>query len=134
MPAACCTECWECRRPIAAAWSTACSRGCSPRSRRSCSPEAEGTEDLPGYLSLALRAAFPELSYRDVGGRGRREWRRAHLRQLVARDAGGRDVDRPCRCFAALAACTATTPLDAILAQAAGLNRATAVPVSTLRA
>jgi hypothetical protein len=89
-------------------------------------PGGEGTEDLPGYLALALRGAYPELAYREGGDRERREWLEAYVRQLLARDAGGRDVDRLGRYFTALAACTATTPSDTTLAQAAGVNRATA--------
>lgn len=83
-------------------------------------------KDLPTYLARAVHGSFPELAYAHLPERERGEWLRAYLRQIISRDTGGRNSDRLGRYFNALAACTASTPSDVTLSQAAGVSRITA--------
>lgn len=86
--------------------------------------------DLPGYVELALRSAFPEPALHLQRDDERQEWLDSYLEQLLSRDAlsaqPGRDPARLRRYFEALAASTAGVPSDVTLYDAAGINARTA--------
>lgn len=92
-------------------------------------PILAGAPDVPDYLDLALRAGFPESHH--LGHRARSAWFEGYVDQLVHRDALSiapvRAPERLRACLRAVAACTAGTPADVTLAEAA------AIDVRTLR-
>lgn len=92
--------------------------------------------DLPGYLELALRGAFPEPALRDWTDVERQVWLDSYLEQLLSRDAPraqpGRDPARLRRYFVALAANTAGLPSDTTLYQTAGIDARTAAAYDAL--
>ncbi|MQA62307.1 MAG: DUF4143 domain-containing protein [Actinophytocola sp.] len=105
---------------------------------------AKGTEalndpadppDLAGYLDIALASGYPEPLLLRPARSGAR-WLESYVEQLITRDAPelepGRDPDRLRRYFEALALNTAGFVEQATLAEAAGVNRRTAVAYEQL--
>ena len=91
-------------------------------------PAAE-TQDLRGYVDLALRGGFPEPALR-LSEDARRRWLDSYVDHLLTRDAeqidGGRDPARLRRYLEAYALNTAGIVDERTLFEAAGINRRTA--------
>jgi uncharacterized protein len=92
--------------------------------------------DLPGYIELALRSAFPQPVRHHEDAETRRLWLDSYLEQLLTRDAlqvqPRRDAERLRRYFEALAASTAGMPADVTLYDAVGINAKTAAAYDSL--
>ncbi len=88
------------------------------------SPVVPDAPDVPAYIDLALRGGFPEAM--NLGERARSAWFAGYVEQLVQRDAASvspiRAPGRLLACLRAVAACTASTPADVTLAEAAGID------------
>jgi len=92
--------------------------------------------DLPGYLELALRSAFPEIVFSGRDELNRRIWLDSYLEQLLTRDAERlaerRDPAKLRRYFEALALNTAGLAKDKTIYEAAGVNAKTAAAYDQL--
>ena len=92
--------------------------------------------DIDGYVSLALRDAFPELAYRDRTPQGRETWLSGYLDDLLTRDAATvdhrKDPVRLRRYFETVALNIAGIPTDLSLYEAAGVNAKTAASYDRL--
>jgi predicted AAA+ superfamily ATPase len=91
--------------------------------------------DVRGYLARALRGGFPEVAVMP-SDRSRRRWLSSYIDQVVSRDLAlvgtVRDPVRLRRYLQALAASTAGTPTMNTLADAVGINRATAMAYDSM--
>lgn len=87
-------------------------------------PFAAGSPDVPAYIDLALQGGFPEAI--GLGDRARSAWFTGYVDQLIQRDAASispiRAPERLLACLRAIAACSASTPADVTLAEAAGID------------
>ncbi len=87
-------------------------------------PALPDAPDVPEYVDLALRGGFPEAM--NLGDRARGAWFAGYVEQLIQRDAASispiRAPERLQACLRAVAACTASTPADVTLAEAAGID------------
>lgn len=85
--------------------------------------------DVRGYMARALRGTFPEAALARSEN-FRRRWLASYIDQLVSRDASlvgaVRDPMRLRRFLQALASCTAETPTEKKLIDAAGISHHTA--------
>jgi predicted AAA+ superfamily ATPase len=85
---------------------------------------------LPEYVELSVRGAFPEVALRPLGLESRNTWLDSYLDQLLGRDAVAvdprRDVGKMRTYFLALALSTAGMPQEKTLVDAAGINARTA--------
>jgi len=95
---------------------------------------AQPSPNLRGYVRFALEGGFPEaLPLRDTT---RQRWFESYVDQLLSRDVAavdrGRDPARLRRYFEAFALSSAGLVDDTTLAQAAGVDRRTAVAYETL--
>lgn len=88
-----------------------------------------GTNDLAGYVDLALAGGFPEMMRLSVEGRN--DWLQSYVDQLILRDAHAvgatRDPARLRRFLSGYAANTAGIPTDKLLHDTAGVTRATGI-------
>lgn len=86
-----------------------------------------GTNDLAGYIDLALAGGFPEMMGLSVEGRN--DWLQSYVDQLILRDAyamgESRDPVRLRRFLTGYAANTAGIPTDKLLHDTAGVTRET---------
>lgn len=85
--------------------------------------------DLRGYVALALRSGFPELTF-GLSPRAKQAWLGSYIEQLVTRDVesvdGGRDSSRLRRYLEAYALNSAGVVDDKTLLEAAQVDRRTA--------
>ena len=92
--------------------------------------------DLPRYLEIALRSAFPEVVFSGRDEPNRRIWLDSYLEQLLTRDAerlaDRRDPAKLRRYFEALALNTAGLAKDKTIYEAAGVNAKTAAAYDQL--
>ena len=96
--------------------------------------EPASPPDLPGYIALALRGGFPEVTLR-LAGRERDRWLESYLDQVLTRDAvdlSGRDPTRMARYFEVLALNSAGIVADSTIYEAASIDRKTALAYERL--